>query len=136
MSSAIAAGSSGVGPARTEPRRRGRLILAERVIEKVAGQAASEVSAASGRAGGILGLGAEADPQARPHVDVELSADSADLALSVGIAYPGSIRAATEEVRDHVVRRVRDLTGVSVRRVDIHVTFLAGDNDGSVRMLR
>jgi uncharacterized alkaline shock family protein YloU len=136
MSSAIAAGSSGAGPEPIEPRRRGRLILAERVIEKVAGQAASEVSAASGRAGGILGLGAEADPQARPHVDVELSADSADLALSVGIAYPGSIRAATEEVRDHVVRRVRDLTGASVRRVDIDVTFLSGDHDGSVRMLR
>jgi uncharacterized alkaline shock family protein YloU len=136
MSSAIAAGSSGARPEPTEPRRRGRLILAERVIEKVAGQAASEVSAATGRAGGIFGLGAEADPQARPHVDVDLFADSADLAFSVGIAYPGSIRAATEEVRDHVVRRVRDLTGVSVRRVDIDVTFLAGDQDGSVRVLR
>ena len=136
MSSAIAAGSFVAGPEPIEPRRRGRLILAERVIEKVAGQAASEVSAASGRAGGILGLGAEANPQARPHVDVDLSADSADLALSVGIAYPGSIRTATEEVRDHVVRRVRDLTGVSVRRVDIDVAFLAEDQDGSMRMLR
>ncbi|HEY0239748.1 MAG TPA: Asp23/Gls24 family envelope stress response protein [Friedmanniella sp.] len=107
-----------------EMRRRGRLVLADRVIEKIAGQAAIEVAAASGRSGGFLGLGAESDAHARPKVDVMLSAASADLALAVGIAYPGSIRRATQEVREHVTERVETLTGVDVRRVDIDVTFL------------
>ena len=120
----------------TEMRRRGRLVLADRVIEKIAGQAAVEVAATSGRSGGFLGLGAEADPGARPKVDVTLSAESADLALAVGIAYPGSIRRATQEVRDHVTERVETLTGVDVRRVDIDVTFLALADGTSRQALR
>lgn len=109
---------------REEPRRRGRLVLPERVIEKIAGQAASEVAEAAGRSGGVLGIGAAADSSARPRVEVDLSAVSADLSIKVGIAYPGSIRAATQQLRDHVTRRVEELTGVDVRRVDIDVTFL------------
>lgn len=107
---------------REQPRRRGRLVLPERVIRKIASQAASEVATASGRSGGLLGIGA--DTSARPQVEVELSAVSADLSIKVGIAYPGSIRAATQQVREHVTRRVEELTGVDVRRVDIEVTFL------------
>lgn len=108
-----------------EMRRRGRLVLSDKVVEKIAGQAAAEVAASAGRSGGFLGLGSEADASARPKVEVTLSAESADLALAVGIAYPGSIRRATQEVRDHVTERVETLTGVDVRRVDIDVTFLA-----------
>ncbi len=112
-------------PGVLEPRRRGRLVLADRVLEKIAAQAAAEVAVTAGRSGGFLGIGAEADASARPKVDVTLSAESADLALSVGITYPGSIRRATQEVRDHVTERVETLTGVDVRRVDVDVTFLS-----------
>lgn len=105
-------------------RRRGTLVVAERVLEKVAAQAATEVPSVSGRSGGFLGVGSDADPAARPKVDATLSAESADLSLSVGIAYPGSIRRTAAELRDHVTRRVEALTGVDVRRVDIDVTFL------------
>jgi uncharacterized alkaline shock family protein YloU len=108
-----------------EMRGRGRLVLAERVIEKIAGQAATEVVATSGRSGGFLGLGSTSDAGARPKVDVSLSTESADLALAVGITYPGSLRRATQEVRDHVTERVETLTGVDVRRVDVDVTFLS-----------
>lgn len=108
-----------------EKRRRGRLVLADRVVEKIAGQAAAEVVATAGRSGGFLGLGSETDANARPKVDVTLSAESADLAIAVGIAYPGSIRRAAQEVRDHVSERVETLTGVDVHRVDIDVKFLA-----------
>lgn len=123
-----------VRPGRVEPRVRGRLVLAEKVVEKIAGQAATEVGATSGRSSRVLGIGG--DPTARPHVDVNLSAESADLALSVGIAYPGSIRAATQQAREHVARRVEELTGVDVRRVDIDVTVLTTDLDNAPRVLR
>ena len=119
-----------------EPRRRGRLVLADRVLEKIAGQAATEVAATAGRSGGFLGLGSESDATARPKVDVVLSAESADLALAVGIAYPGSIRRATQELREHVTERVESLTGVDVRRVDIDVTFLALQDGPARKALR
>ena len=111
--------------AAAEMRRRGRLVLADRVVQKIASQAAAEVAATAGRSGGFLGIRAETDAGARPRVDVTLSVDSADLSLAVGIAYPGSIRRATQELRDHVTERVETLTGVDVRRVDIDAKFLA-----------
>ena len=131
--------SASLVPARgeaTEMRRRGRLVLAEGGREKSAGQAATELVATAGRSGGFLGLGSETDTTVRPKVDVTLSAESADLALAVGIAYPGSIRRATQELRDHVTERVETLTGVDVRRVDIDVTFLAVSDGTAKQALR
>ena len=109
---------------RREMRKRGTLTIADKVMEKVAGQVAAEVGATRGRSGGVLGIGAEADANARPKVDVDLSADSVDLDIALGIAYPGSIRDAAQNVRDQVTRRVEELTGVPVHRVDVDVTFL------------
>lgn len=108
----------------TASRSRGTTVIAEKVFEKIAGQAASEVATSRGRTGGVLGIGSDADADARPKVDVDLSADSVDLGLAVGIAYPGSLRAAAQQVRDRVTSRVHELTGVPVHRVDIDVTFL------------
>lgn len=110
---------------RTEPRRRGELTLSAKVLEKIAGQAASEIGTSRGKTGGLLGIGEQIDPDGRPRVDVDLSASSADISLSVGISYPGSIREATRQIRDHVAHQVRELTGVEVHRLDIDVTFLS-----------
>ncbi len=99
-------------------------MIAEQVFEKIAGQAASEVTASRGRSGGVLGIGSDADANARPKVGVDLSGDSADIDIAAGIAYPGSIRTAAQQIRDHVTSTVQDLTGVAVHRVDIDVTFL------------
>jgi len=111
-------------------------VLAEKVVEKIAGQAATEAGAASGSSGRVLGIGRESDPDARPRVDVELSAESADLALKVGVPYPGSIRTRIQQLREHVTRRVEQLTGVDVRRVDIDITLLDTDRDHTPQALR
>jgi len=113
-----------------EPAQRGRLVMARNVVEKVASQAAMEAVATSGRSRGLLGLGAKPDPGARPKVDADLSTNSTDLAIAVGLTYPCSIRTATQQIRDHVTRRVEQLTGVDVRRVDIDVTFLNAEAGG------
>lgn len=107
-----------------EARRRGRLVLSEKVVVKIASQAAAETGAAYGTSGGFLGIGVDPDPAARPKVDVTLTAQFADISIEVGIRYPGSIRRAVDDVRQHVADRVHALTGVVVRRVDVNVTFL------------
>ena len=120
-----------------EPSRsRGRLTLAATVVEKTAAQAAVEVAASRGRSGGFLGIGGGYDATSRPSVDVDLTADYADLEIKVGIGYPGSLRKATEEIRDHVTRRVGELTGVRVRSVDIDVTFVTLETDPDREELR
>ncbi len=113
--------------AHTEPadrRHRGRLVLAKQVVEKIAGQVAGEVATAGGRTGGFLGLGARTDLSARPKVAVELAGRTATLAIEMAVAYPVSIRQATSRVRELVTRRVGDLTGVEITRVDITVIAL------------
>lgn len=109
---------------RVTPRQRGQLVLAKQVVEKIAGQVASEVGAAGGRSGGFLGIGAHSDLSARPQVDVELAGRTATLAIDIAVAYPVSIRQATDRVREQVTRRVHALTGVEVTRVDITVVAL------------
>ena len=110
------------------PRQRGRLVLSKQVVEKIAGQVTSEIGAAGGRSGGFLGIGAHTDLSARPAVEVELAGRTATLAIDMAVAYPVSIRQATDRVRDQVTRRVQALTGVDVTRVDITVVALhAGD---------
>lgn len=113
-----------------EPRFRGRLVLADKVVEKVAGQAASEVADAGGHSGGLLGIGGHGDLDARPKVDAALSRDYVDLKISLAVSYPTSIREATQQVRDHVSERVESLTGVRVHRVDIDVTALTVTGNG------
>lgn len=112
------------GPSSDDPRRRGQLQVAAKVVEKIASYAASEIAAAGGRSGGLFGLGGHADLTAKPEVDVTLLGTSAELAIAVAVGYPGSIRQATETVRQRVVDRVEHLTGLTVGRVDIDVTAL------------
>lgn len=124
------------GPAYSDAASRGKLILSEKVVGKIAAQAASEVSAAGGSSGGFLGIGTHHDFSARPKVEVELSGNIASLRVSVGLPYPGPLWQAAEDVRQHITARVSVLTGVDVRQVDVVVAWMssAGAN-GSRRLL-
>lgn len=103
---------------------RGRLILPQKVVAKIAGQAASEGAAVGGSSGGVLGFGAHPDLDARPRVDVELSGTTAVIELDLVVRYPTSIRQASERARQRVMDRVHQLAGVQVTRVDITVVSL------------
>ena len=110
--------------------------MAAKVVEKIAGQAASEVAAAGGRTGGVFGIGAQPDLSARPRVEVELTGKTATIAIAVAIAYPTPIRRATDRVRRHVIDRVGSLAGVEVTRVDITVTAFQATDDPEPETLR
>ena len=109
-------------PTRPAPDR-GRLVVARQVVEKIAEQAAFEVTetGAERRAFAVVPGG---DPGGRVPVTAQLDGDQAWLNVDVALTYPGPLRAATEELRHHVVTRVEELAGVSVRRVDIRVGWL------------
>jgi uncharacterized alkaline shock family protein YloU len=49
--------------------------------------------------------------------------------------YPASVSRTTENARSHLMRRVQELTGLSVSRVDIAVTALHNDTT-NVRRVR
>jgi uncharacterized alkaline shock family protein YloU len=116
---------------------RGRTILDRKVVEKIAGQVASEESFAGGSSGGFLGIGAHSDFSARPNVTVQLAGNIAALTVETGLLYPVPLRQATEQLRRRISERVKALTGVEVRQVDITVSWLkpADETTGRRRLL-
>src|SRR5690349_19815998 len=101
------------------PGQRGSLELARGVLEKIAGQAALEVTEVGGIQGRLMGLGGQVDLGARPQAAVTVVGDRAEVRLRVAVGYPTSLRAATEAVRHNVEERLRTLCGVHDTRVDI-----------------
>ena len=126
-------GARGAGGDLGEEGARGRTVLAARVIEKIAGQVASDESSAGGSSGGFLGIGTRADLSARPKASVELSGNIATLSVEVGMLYPVPLRQATEELRRRIATRVTELTGVDVRQVDIRISWLTTGTDTNGR---
>ena len=126
-------GARGAGWDLGEEGARGRTVLAARVIEKIAGQVASDESSAGGSSGGFLGIGTRADLSARPKASVELSGNIATLSVEVGMLYPVPLRQATEELRRRIATRVTELTGVDVRQVDIRISWLTTGTDTNGR---
>ena len=114
---------------------RGGLVIADRVVEKIAAQCASEIPGIGGRGGGFLGVGSDADLDSRPRARVELTGSIAVLSVDLGIEYPLPIEETTERVRETLVRRVSDLAGVDVRQVDIRVTYLVPQRGRKERVL-
>ena len=103
------------------------------MIEKIAGQVASDESSAGGSSGGFLGIGTRADLSARPKASVELTGNIATLRVEVGMLYPVPLRQATEELRRRIATRVTELTGVDVRQVDIRIAWLTTGTDSNGR---
>lgn len=112
---------------------RGKLVIPEKVIAKVASQAAAEVPLVGGGAGGFLGVGAHTNFDVKPKADVELSGQLATLTLNLGVRYPTPLRQATDTIRRHVMQRVHTLTGVEVGQVDIVISWLRAADDDTKR---
>lgn len=123
-SGASAASGSNDAPPRAALTGRGKTVISQHVMEQVTSQVASEITAAGGTSGGLLGIGTHPDLSARPGAKVELSGQQASILLKIVLDYPAPLAATTDRVRQHVVSKVQQLTGVEVTRVDIDVTAL------------
>lgn len=116
---------------RTEPESRGRTVIADRVVERIATRAASEPGPVTGPGGGLPGLRGSA---ARPRVTASVRGRVATVRVALGVTYPAPVRAITRRVREQVRARVREMTGIDVRQVDIAVARLPEEQErGRVR---
>lgn len=105
-------------PAQPPPAaQRGSLRIADRVIAKIASQAAGEA---------LRGApGAELVPKGTtPHASVSVRRESARLRVTLELGYPADIGAVCGDVRRHVTRRVEALTGMAVPEVAVEVERL------------
>ncbi|MFG2338459.1 hypothetical protein [Streptomyces yangpuensis] len=97
-------------PAEVAPADRGATRIADRVVAKIAAQAAREVLAGSSGA--------------PPHATVTVHHDIARVRVGVELDYPGDLAAQCAAVRSRVVRRVEEYANMSVPEVDVDIEQL------------
>ncbi|QBI52717.1 Asp23/Gls24 family envelope stress response protein [Streptomonospora litoralis] len=95
------------------PQARGRTVVGADVVARIAGRAAAEVPGVVARRG-----------RTRAGARITGNGGTATLRLRIAVGYPRSAREVARRVRDHTTRRVQDMTGMSVRRVDIEIAEL------------
>jgi uncharacterized alkaline shock family protein YloU len=115
---------------------RGRTVIGDAVVAKIAGIAAQEVEkvqmggGAAAAVGGFLesvtgsvtgGSSAGGGSPTRG-VSVEVGEEEAAVGLTMALEYGVPIPQTTEQVRRNVVNRIENLTGLSVKEVNITVT--------------
>jgi uncharacterized alkaline shock family protein YloU len=94
------------------PGERGATRIADRVVAKIAGQAAREA------------LGALPEAAARPHVNIVVHHGTVRIRVHLELDYPCDIGARCHRVRRHVVERVGALVGMDVLEVAVDVERL------------
>lgn len=99
-------------PPRVAPADRGATRIADRVIAKIAAQAAREALVA-------------APPRAAaPHATVTVHHDIARVRVSLELDYPSDIAAQCAAVRRQVALRIEECAAMSVPEVDIDIEHL------------
>ena len=106
---------------------RGSTTIKDSVVKKIAGTAAQEVEgvhmggSASRAAGGLLGGITESQNQARG-VSTEVGQIEVAIDFTLGISYGKNILQTVERVRNKVVERVENLTGLRVTALNVTIS--------------
>jgi uncharacterized alkaline shock family protein YloU len=103
----------------------GRTTMADRAVEHTAMQAITEIADVGGTTHWMFGdtLSGPAEERSA-QVSATVDETTASLHVRLSIAYPASVARTTRQVRAHLIRRLHELTGLAVTRVDITVTSL------------
>lgn len=111
----------------------GMISINDRIVEKMAARAAVEIPDAGAAAPRVLGrsltgaaaVGARATSlTGLPKATADVDGSTVTLDLSISVRWPASVPGVTTAVREHVRRRVSELTGLCVAEVSISVTDL------------
>lgn len=110
--------------------QRGTTTIPAKVVAKIAAEAAYETGNVGSNAGGVLGIGARRNFSSRPEAQCELYGQVAVLHMNLGLVFPTPLAATIEAVRAHVRSRVEHLTGLSVGKINIEISWLNPDGPG------
>ena len=114
--------------------QRGQTTIADRVVARVAAQAAAEIRHTGGAARRVAGMamGRESG-EGLARVSARVDGHLALIEMRLTVDYPAPVRTLAREVRRHVIERVAGLTGLEVRHVDIEVVRLLRGRTGEKR---
>ncbi|HTF08112.1 MAG TPA: Asp23/Gls24 family envelope stress response protein [Asanoa sp.] len=132
----LAEASPAPPPEPADPNYLGDVVIAERVVAKLAAQAVYETTHAGAAAPRVFGSvmpGAghmgirSSDLAARPKVSAQIDASVVYVDMAISVRWPEPLDQVTERIRDTVEDRIKAWTGLTVARVRISVTDLIVD---------
>jgi uncharacterized alkaline shock family protein YloU len=123
---------------------RGAITIHDRVVEKMAARAATEVADVGAAAPRLLGKSLSAgsafgmrasDLEGVPKASARVDGSFAVVDLEISLRWPCPIREVTESLRAHVRERVHELTALELAEVNVHVLDLVRElpNQSRVR---
>lgn len=112
---------------------RGRTTIRDRAVARIVAKAARDVEASGGLGRTVIGVPVPGRRPARTEVRVHGDIVTAKVALSV--TYPMPVRTVARQVRQSVRERVTELTGLTVRQVDVDVAELGSPAAGERTVL-
>ena len=118
------AGTTQRGTTQRGTTQRGTTTIPAKVVAKIAAEAAYETGNVGSNAGGVLGIGARRNFSSRPEAQCELYGQVAVLHMNLGLVFPTPLADTIEAVRAHVRSRVEHLTGLSVGKINIEISWL------------
>ena len=118
------AADTDAGTAQRGTTQRGTTTIPAKVVAKIAAEAAYETGNVGSNAGGVLGIGARRNFSSRPEAQCELYGQVAVLHMNLGLVFPTPLADTIEAVRAHVRSRVEHLTGLSVGKINIEISWL------------
>ncbi len=108
----------------SDPGDRGRLRIADRVVERIAVQAAHEVD-------GVVRAGSTLDRalgRRYPKADAEVAGDRVRVTMQVATVWPTPLTRAAREVRAAVTEHLSTMVGMHVDSVDVHAAKVVLDD--------
>ncbi len=119
----------------TDPGERGRLHIAERVVERVAGYAVTLVPDATAAPRRVLGRSmGQRDEEDEAKVSAEVHGGTASVHATIAVRWPASVRAVAQEVRTRIRDDLTHITQVTVDHVDIDVVSLPAETTRTRRV--
>ena len=120
------AGTTGIPSGTRAPEDRGSLSIADRVVERVAGYAATQVDGAAAAPRRLLGISVgESRLDAEAAVRATVDGSVATVEATIAVSWPQSVRTVTDRLRTRIREDVRRLTDVEVAHVDVDVVDFA-----------
>ncbi|MUN37043.1 Asp23/Gls24 family envelope stress response protein [Actinomadura litoris] len=103
-------------------RSRGTTRISDRAVERIVARVLDEAGDSDAMTRTMLGVPLRGRRGSR--TDVRVDAEIVTIRTAISVTYPRPVREVARRVRESVRGRVEELTGLSVRQVDIEVAEL------------
>ena len=123
---------TGSVPRPVDPKDRGRLVVADRVVERISVIAAGEVP-------GVVSTGSALDSalgHRYPRAEADVAGQRANVHLRLAVAWPTPLATTAQGVRDRVRAQVNHLAAIEVDAVDVTIAQVVHEEPQTERRVQ